>query len=198
MKQLKIDRQNLIIRHSIREQITDPKDSQRQELTEEGILLAQQFGKKIALYSDKFSLFHSPVIRCEQTAIEISKGINSCSKNVYKIEPMELLKGFFFINLDYCSELIKQQIFLREWFAGEISSDYIIPIKNAANEMLNEIISQQYNDVTKIFITHDFNIFSLRSLYSKTFEDIEYPDYLDGLIISNDMSYFENIKFNKI
>jgi hypothetical protein len=108
------------------------------------------------------------------------------------------LAGFFFINWDYCSKLVNQQCFLEKWFAGEISTDHIIPIKDAANKMFNNIVSQQNKYVTNIFITHDFNIFCLRSLYSKMFKDIEYPDYLDGLIISNDMKYFENIKCNKI
>jgi len=198
MRQEKIDKQNIIIRHSIREQIIDAQDSQRQVLTKDGVILAQQLGKKIALHSNNFSIFHSPVLRCKQTAIEINNGILYRSKKVYAIEQMDLLGGFFFINWDYCSKLINQQCFLEKWFAGVISTEYIIPIKDAANMMLNNIISRQNNNLTNIFITHDFNIFCLRSLYSKTFEDIEYPDYLDGIIISNDKGYFENIRCNEI
>jgi len=197
MRQLKIDKQNLIIRHSIREHITDAQDSQRQELTKEGVVLAQQLGKQLALYSDGFSLFHSPILRCKQTAVEIGNGILSCSKNVNKIEQMDLLVGFFVINWDYCAKLMNQQCFLNKWFADEISTEYIMPIKDAANTMLNNIINQQ-NNLTNIYVTHDFNIFSLRALHSKAFEDVEYPDYLDGLIISNDMSYFENIRCKDI
>jgi broad specificity phosphatase PhoE len=197
MQELNIDKQNLIIRHSIREEITDARDSQRQKLTTEGVALAQQLGKQLALYSDNFSLFHSPVLRCEQTAIEISKGILNNSKNIFSVEPMHILEGFYFTNWDHCSNLLNQQCLFEKWFAGEISAEHIIPIKDAANMMLDKIINK-HNNLTNIFVTHDVNIICLLSLYSKAFKDIDYPDYLDGLIISNDKKYFEIIKHNQI
>jgi broad specificity phosphatase PhoE len=192
-----IDKQNLIVRHSIREPITDARDSQRQKLTKEGVALAQRLGRKLAQYSDDFSLFHSPVLRCEQTATEISNGILGASKKTSAIEPMHILEGFYFINWDYCSNLLNQPGFYEKWFADEISSEYIMPIKDAANMMLDKIISQ-HNNLTNIFVTHDINIICLLSLFLKTFKEVDYPDYLDGFIISNDKKYFEIIKPNKI
>jgi hypothetical protein len=199
MRKLQTGKQNIVIRHSIREPIMNAQDSQRQKLTKEGVLLAQRLGKQIALYADNFAIFHSPVFRCEQTAIEIVNGIYAYSKNIYTtIESMNLLGGFYFHNWDYCSKLIDKKCFLEKWFANEIPVKYILPIKDTAYAMLNKIVDKEHSNVTRLFITHDFNIFCIRSLYSKVFKDIEYPDYLDGLIISNDMNYFENIRHNDI
>jgi len=119
----------IIIRHSIREPITDAKDSYRQRLTDEGIVLAQHLGKTLSLHSDNFTFYHSPVPRCEQTATSIRDGIATNSKQTLDIKPFEPLAGFFYRNWDYCADLMNKNEFTRKWFANEIPTDCIMPIK---------------------------------------------------------------------
>ena len=107
----------LIIRHSIREPITDAKDSYRQLLTPEGIELAKTLGKTLSLYSDTFTFFHSPVPRCKQTATSIKDGIEINAKQTVDIKPFDPLKGFFYRNWEYCAELMNTQEFTKKWFA---------------------------------------------------------------------------------
>ena len=177
----------LVIRHSIREPILDAKDSYRQLLTEEGIKLAKELGKVISQYSDRFTFFHSPVPRCEQTAIYIRDGIDTNAKLTIDIKPFEPLKGFFYRNWEFCAELMNKQEFTSKWFANEIPPEFIMPIKEAGEFMLNEIVRFKDDNSTKIFITHDWNVFCLKSLFFNTYEEVEVPTYLEGLVVSGDM-----------
>lgn len=189
-----IQGQFIIIRHSIREPITDAKDSYRQRLTDEGIELANHLGKTLSLHSDDFTFFHSPVPRCEQTATSIRDGITTNSKRILDIRPFEPLAGFFYRNWDYCAELMNRQEFTKKWFANEIPPDCIIPIKEAGNFMLNEITRHNDASVTKIFITHDWNVFCLKSLFFQTYEEMEVPTYLEGIVVSGDKQNFRTFK----
>ena len=184
----------LIIRHSIREPITDAKDSYRQLLTPEGIELAKTLGKTVSLYSDTFSFFHSPVPRCEQTATSIKDGIEITAKQTVDIKPFDPLKGFFYRNWDYCAELMNTQEFTKKWFANEIPSEFIMPIREAGEMMLNEITSIKDDNTTKIFITHDWNIFCLRSLFFNSYEEMEVPTYLEGILVSGDKKLLQTFK----
>lgn len=184
----------LIIRHSIREPITDAKDSYRQLLTPEGIELAKTLGKTVSLYSDTFSFFHSPVPRCEQTATSIKDGIEINAKQTVDIKPFDPLKGFFYRNWDYCAELMNTQEFTKKWFANEIPSEFIMPIREAGEMMLNEITSIKDDNTTKIFITHDWNIFCLRSLFFNSYEEMEVPTYLEGILVSGDKKLLQTFK----
>ena len=186
----------LIIRHSIREPITDAKDSYRQLLTPEGIELAKTLGKTVSLCSDTFSFFHSPVPRCEQTATSIKDGIEINAKQTVDIKPFDPLKGFFYRNWDYCAELMNTQEFTKKWFANEIPSEFIMPIREAGEMMLNEITSIKDDNTTKIFITHDWNIFCLRSLFFNSYEEMEVPTYLEGILVSGDKKYFKRLNKN--
>ena len=184
----------LIIRHSIREPITDAKDSYRQLLTPEGIELAKTLGKTLSLYSDTFTFFHSPVPRCKQTATSIKDGIEINAKQTVDIKPFDPLKGFFYRNWEYCAELMNTQEFTKKWFADEIPPECIMPIKEAGEMMLNEITSIKDDNTTKIFITHDWNIFCLRSLFFNSFEEIEVPTYLEGILVSGDKKLLQTFK----
>ncbi len=184
----------IIIRHSIREPITDAKDSYRQRLTSDGIVLAQHLGKTLSLHSDNFTFYHSPVPRCEQTATSIRDGIANNSKQTLDIKPFEPLAGFFYRNWDYCADLMNKNEFTRKWFANEIPTDCIMPIKEAADIMLTGITSNNHDRVTKIFITHYFNVFCLKSLFFNTYEEMEVPTYLEGIVVSGDRYNFRTFK----
>jgi len=180
-----IQNKNLIIRHSIREPIKDAKDSMWQLLTEEGKELARTLGKKLAQHSPAFSIYHSPVERCRQTAECIKQGIISGFSQKVEINELDALKGFFYLNWDYCTNLMNNQVFTQKWFHDEIPDTYIIPIEHAAEIMMDEIISNHKPGTTNIFITHDWNIFCLKSLYYDRYDQMEVPGYLEGIIVDN-------------
>ena len=116
------------------------------------------------------------------------------AKKTVDIKPFDPLKGFFYRNWDYCAELMNTQEFTKKWFANEIPSEFIMPIREAGEMMLNEITSIKDDNTTKIFITHDWNIFCLRSLFFNSYEEMEVPTYLEGILVSGDKKLLQTFK----
>ena len=194
---MNIDKNYLVIRHSIREEITDVNDSYRQLLTKEGTKLARKLGKFLSEYSSTFSLYYSPIPRCEETALFIKKGIESKNKKVVNISSFEHLGGFFNRDFKAIAELCNQGghlEYLKNWFENKIDPKIVMPYSEAANLMFKKITDINLDHATKIFITHDWTLFCLKSLFIKTFEKIEIPNYLEGLIINIDKKKFSLFK----
>jgi hypothetical protein len=60
--------------------------------------------------------------------------------------------------------------------------------------MFNEITNTNHENTTKVFITHDWNLFCLQSLFKKSVAEMEIPNYLEGIIISSDKKTFNPFK----
>ena len=187
-----IEGKYIIIRHSTRDSIRNVADSNNMPLTAEGIELAKHLGQNLSKYSDKFTFFHSKIRRCEETAIYMREGIQSNMKEVIEIKPFKPLGGFFNVNRDACREIRNKNKheFTRNWFENKIPSDIIMPIKDAANFMLTEILKQNDDSVTKVFVTHDWNLFCLKSLFIEPYEEISIPKFLEGIVVSKDKKIF--------
>lgn len=192
---------SIVIRHSIREPIFDVHDSYRQLLTKEGCELANKLGRDFGLFSSTFSIYHSPFPRCKQTANEIKDGIEYQNTKVVKIQEFAPLGIFYNVNFKSNADLfnkIGNEKYLQMWLNNNLSEDLVIPIKNAAQYMLNEITSLKNNSSTNIFITHDWNIFCLQSLFFNSFQEMKIPDYLDGVYFfgqSNEIHFFNKDYF---
>lgn len=194
---MNVENNFLVIRHSIREKITDVNDSYRQRLTEEGIELARQLGKTLSKHSDNFTFYHSPVPRCEETANSIKEGIESQNKNVFKVTAFEPLGGFFNRDFKTIADLCHQtghEKYLQDWYGNKVSPEIVMPCSEAANFMFNEITNTNHENTTKVFITHDWNLFCLQSLFRQSVAEMEIPNYLEGIIISNDKKTFNPFK----
>jgi len=191
---MKIKDNIIVIRHSIREPITDARDSYRQKITKEGIKLANILGQKIANNSNNFAFFHSPVPRCKETAIAIIKGIETNKTIENNVKQLDALDGFFYKNWEYCANLMNKQHFTKKWFKNEIPEKYIMPIELAAKKMLSEISNNSKENFLNIFITHDWNLFCLKSLYYKEYREIKVPQYLEGISISKNLQSIQIIK----
>lgn len=194
---MNIDKNYLVIRHSIREEITDVNDSERQRLTKGGIEFAKQLGKFLSKYSGTFSFYHSPIPRCEETANFIKEGIESQSKKVINVSAFETLSGFFIGDFKIIANICHQEghiKYLQKWFENRLDPKVVMPCSEAADVMYNKITGIKLDNVTKIFITHDWNLFCLKSLFIKNFEDVEIPNYLEGLIINKNKKEFKLFK----
>ncbi len=182
----------LILRHSTRSSIRNLNGSSDIPLTEEGIELAKHLGKVLSQYSTRFTFFHSRVFRCEQTANYMKEGIESNGKQVLDVKYFKPLGGFFNLNRDVCREIRNKNKyeFTRNWYDNKIRTDVIMPISDAANFMRTEILKQNNESTTKIFITHDWNLFCLKSLFLKTYEETTIPKFLEGIVINKDKKNF--------
>ena len=175
---------SMVIRHSIREPIFDVHDSYRQELTKEGFELANKFGRGIGDCSENFSIYYSQFPRCKQTAEEIKIGIEVRNKKVGLIQEFKPLGIFYNVDFKSNADLFNRvgnEKYLSMWFNNELSVNLVMPIKNAAQYMFTEITNLKDRNRTNIFITHDWNIFCLQSLFFNSFYEMRIPDYLEGI-----------------
>jgi len=202
INKIKSDNVAILIRHSIRESHILGKIISQYLLTEEGKELAFWFGKNLPK-DRKIRIFYSPVERCKQTAIFIKKGLQ-LNKNI-KIESIEKKEYLdTIVNNKEFDKLVKKYTcskFVNKWINKEISNKIIKNPNISFYQMMNEIIlsmKKQKEKSLDIYIAHDFNIFLIREfIFKNRNKNIEWPDYLDGIIISSENDNKIKLKWRK-
>jgi hypothetical protein len=176
----------IILRHAERHPIINYTDAFDLCLTEKGKTEAYEFGQLFKKF-DSVKLYHSPVLRCRQTAEGIVAGILSINKKASIVGYLLDLGGPYVTSpwegITAMVERMGQSAFVRKWFNNEFAPDYIMPLNLAAKSQLQILIKQLHPDNSStINVTHDWNIMLLREYYfNLRHEDIGEPDYLDGL-----------------
>ncbi len=157
-------------------------------LTENGRREACSLGKNLSFLSP-VRLYHSPVPRCRETAEEIHTGI-SATGNESEVAGEIFNLGGPYIQGDWL-QVVKevdrygQGSFVRKWFNGEISTELIMPLEEAALLQLKTITENlEENAHSSIYVSHDWNIMILREYYFKlAHEDVGLPPFLDSVAV---------------
>lgn len=178
---------SLIIRHAERHPISSMKNPFEAMLTEKGASDAFTMGKQMSELGD-VRLYHSPVARCRDTAINIGKGISEKTGVQVPAEMIYDLGGPYMRgDWDYVSRLIDQigqDSFIRQWFDGMLPERVLMPLKEAALNQMAILAGQLANTgPSAINVTHDWNILILREwAFNLRHEDLGWPDFLDGVL----------------
>ena len=176
----------LFLRHGERYKIKTMEDALGALLTDNGKAASYNLGKELA-HIDTFNLYHSPIPRCEQTAFEIHKGLNTKDGNSTVTGPLLDLGGPYvkgdWRELSQMVDSMGQSAFLRIWFDGDIPETKMMPLEKAAQNQCNIIRDQlKKNSGSAINITHDWNIMIVREyFFNLKHEDIDAPGFLDGI-----------------
>ena len=182
----------MVLRHSIREEISDTKSIRVAPLTNEGRELAYKFGK--LLPNDRFiRIFHSSVQRCKDTAELIYQGFRHNKGSGLIIGEQKFLGGFYMLKREQVLDIMWDlggSGFIEKWFQERIDGTIIMsPPKKATNEMINSIIQCNRNNLKEIniHISHDINLILLIDLlYNVLSEDFRWPEYMAGVIIKKE------------
>jgi hypothetical protein len=176
----------LMIRHAERHPIEQMINALEVQLTERGIKDSYKLGEMLARFCP-INIYHSPVPRCRQTAVNILDGIQSQDDRAI-LSGYLLELGGPYITGDWGAVVASiekqgQTRFLRRWFDNELPSTLIMSLPEAAHIQLQILANQLAStDVSSINITHDWNIMILREFYfNLKHEVIGDPDFLDGL-----------------
>ena len=131
----------IMLRHSEREEPEILEEIFKAPLTERGHVAAFEFGMNLPKKFD-YRFFHSPVKRCENTALEIRKGIsNSKQSNSF---PIDSLESLFMVNCDF--EKFKSYLrktnrkFMDYWIGQFYHPDEIEPPLTVAKRIATDII----------------------------------------------------------
>jgi len=177
----------IMLRHSEREEPEILEEIFKAPLTERGREVAFEFGMNLPKKYE-YRFFHSPVERCENTALEIRRGIsNSKQSNSF---PIQSLESLFMVNCDF--EKFKTYLkktnrkFMDFWIGQFYSLDAIEPPLAVAKRMGKDIIkilkTQKKNGID-VFVSHDFQVILSQFYFSGDLTTNEWIQYLDGYII---------------
>jgi len=178
---------SVLLRHSIREKITDRESLQYAPLTTEGKKLAIEFGQ--LLPKDRtIRIFYSPILRCKETAQCVYKGVIQNRGSALIIGEKYFLGGTFIIKPELVIDMLTDlgvSRFVDQWFNRQLDKNVLIPPDMARKDLLNSIIqcNQNNHGEINIHISHDLNVILFKSLvYDVSTKDFRWPDYMEGVI----------------
>lgn len=179
----------IFLRHSAREEPDDFEETLRAPLTEEGRLIAQEFGSKLPSIHD-YRFFSSPVERCKETAILIEKRLKQ--RNV-QIHPGAILPNLTHIenNRKLMMEYFKRdgKTFVDKWIAGFYPDSVVEPPIIVAQRIAEDIVlnfEEKPKNLIDLFISHDFHLLVILFYWTGILATKEWIDYLGGFILQFD------------
>jgi hypothetical protein len=180
-----------ILRHAPRFPIVDPTEPTLAEITAEGAIAAENFGRSIAGF-DSIRLFHSPVKRCRQTAECIAHGAQNAGLTIEHVGSEAALGVDYILDLSEAGRLttLHGENFVRLWHDGQIAPKVIRATKQIAEAKLVYLTRKlqeaaPHGRRLDLHVSHDWNILVLRELMLGVLhEEAGWLDFLDGLSFS--------------
>ncbi|PKL38960.1 MAG: hypothetical protein CVV44_08815 [Spirochaetae bacterium HGW-Spirochaetae-1] len=177
---------SIIIRHAERFSIDNMVNALDIRLTEKGHNDSRLLGKELSKLGPA-TIHHSPVPRCQETALGIQDGILEAGGTVQFGGFLMEMGGPYVLGdwMELVEETRKHgsDPFVRKWFNGELMEGLMMPVKEAAFLTINVLVKQLREDKGSfINISHDWNIMILREFFFDIkHEEAGLPDYLDGM-----------------
>lgn len=176
---------SIMVRHAERNEVRSIAHSLEVGLTEKGREDSVRFGGSISP-SGPVHLFHSPAVRCRETAEGIAEGLRANDREVISIEENHLLCAPYL--KDPCVLRDADKLghgFMRAWFEGRFDPRWLLPTPQAADMVLSRVIdglASDRSDRLDIHVSHDWEVVLLREeLLGVRYEDAGWVDYLTGL-----------------
>ncbi|KQM11210.1 hypothetical protein AOA80_10080 [Methanomassiliicoccales archaeon RumEn M1] len=181
----------IIVRHAARHPIVDIRRSLEVGLTDEGMNDARRFGSTVGAFSC-VRLFHSPALRCQQTAEHMMRGLEGNGASVSITGPERNLCAPYMKD-ESCLARAAQvgKGFIREWFEGQLDEEWILDTAAAADMVMAPIVERLQEPGGEgrldIHVSHDWEISLLREeLFGLRHEDVGWPPFLDGILFRAD------------
>jgi len=176
-------RSAIVIRHAQRQDICGAEGYRTCGLTAAGTEQAHAFGRSLAGRFSSYRIFHSPVKRCEQTALALSEELG-----VGGVRPEKAL-GVSYIRVSVEEGFAEADRwgdnFIRAWFDGRVPADIFMPLQEAKEMQMAYLrakLAEAGDRTLDIHITHDWNINVLREgIFGLRHEDAGWPGFLSVL-----------------
>jgi hypothetical protein len=179
---------SMIIRHAERNEVGSIAHSLEVGLTGKGKQDAIRFGGSIG--GDRpVRLFHSPAVRCRETAMGIAEGLRSNGHEVISVQESPSLCAPYL--KDTCVLRDADRLghdFMRAWFEGRFDRRWLLPTPEAADMVLSLVIESLGSgpeDGLDIHVSHDWEVVLLREeLLGVRYEEAGWVEYLAGLVLT--------------
>lgn len=179
----------LMVRHAERFPLPSISESLRIGLTEKGKQDAFELGRAIDGF-ERIRLFHSPAVRCRETAEAIGRGFCDRGGTVQGIkETWDLCAPYLKDDRVLKEAETQGHEFMRAWFTGQFNPEWIRPTTEAADMVLAHLLQRMTEgdgaDRLDVHVSHDWEIVLLREeLLGVRYEDAGWVEYLGGLQFS--------------
>ena len=176
----------IILRHAERHHVPSIAESLAVGITEKGRKDAFEAGRSIQ-GAGTIRLFHSPAVRCRETAEAIAEGFLSAGGMVESTKETWDLCAPYLLDTIILKEADRQgHAFMRSWFDGKFDPEWILPTSESADMVLAPIIAGLQEDGwaerMDIHVSHDWEIVLLRDeLFGTRYEEEGWIEYLDGI-----------------
>jgi len=180
----------LMFRHSHREVMHNHQAVMEQGLTDLGRRMSSELGKRLPIYR-KAQIFHSFILRCYETAEDISNGFTSEGGEVLNIDPERTLMGPNTIDSEVWKELMPdgQNVtdFVNRWAESEFENR-LEPFEEFGRELIKKtverLLSTEDNSM-QIHVTHDLSqMCTLRILFDRPLVKEDREPFLGGIGIT--------------
>lgn len=180
--------QAVILRHAERHHVPSVMESLSVSLTEKGRQDAYQTGASIEGV-DVVCLFHSPAVRCKETAEALAEGFLSAGGKVEStVETWDLCAPYLLDTMILKEADQQGYAFMRSWFDGKFSPEWILPTPQAADMVLGSILEGLAGSDDRrldVHVSHDWELVLLREeLLGVRYEDAGWIEYLEGIWFS--------------
>lgn len=179
----------VIVRHAERFKVPSVAESLSVGLTAKGRKDAFETGKSIEGI-ERLRLFHSPAVRCRETAESIAEGFLAKGGTVLGIKETWDLCAPYLLDDAVLKEADRQGYgFMRSWFNGQFDTEWIRPTPQAADMVLAPILAGLSEGVEArrldVHVSHDWELVLLREeLLGVRYEDAGWIEYLEGIRFS--------------
>ncbi len=177
----------LMFRHSHREVMHTHQAVMEQGLTDLGRRMSIELGKRLPT-NRKAQIFHSFILRCYETAEDISNGFGSEGGEVLNIDPERTLMGPDTIDSEVWKELMPdgQNVtdFVNRWVEGEFENR-LEPFEKFGRELIKNTVGRLIStgdNSMQIHITHDLSqMCTLRILFDRPLVKEDREPFLGGI-----------------
>lgn len=178
------------LRHAERHPITDPAWPDLPELTATGRADAEAFGAALAGF-ELVRLFHSPVLRCRQTAEGIAAGVQRIGGRVELLgahEPLGISYTHDRVEFGRLFEIHGDNRFMRLWCDGALPRTALDPAAECSEQIVAFIrgrLAEHAADARSLdlHVSHDINIMAVReACLGLRHEDAGWLEFLDGVV----------------
>ncbi|MGI0054168.1 MAG: histidine phosphatase family protein [Thermoplasmata archaeon] len=171
----------VVIRHSER------NDSAGWPLSPRGHELAVALGRGFGVYRE-VRAFHSPALRCEQTAIDISQGAVEAGSVFTDVRPERVLGFSYLLDGDRPGADVNRlpEGFLRNWISGRLDPALVQPLDVKAQQHLALVLRTLSEAADEprldVFVTHELNVLMMEEgVLGIRHDELGNPEILDGV-----------------
>lgn len=177
-----------IIRHAQRHPLGSTTDATKALLTDAGKSAATALGARLKGFSH-LRLYHSPVMRCQQTAECIANGASASGMRIELCGARARL-GFVCTKDEAAAISLYAEIgdeFVTRWLTGQLPEGMMEEPVQTVSENLREISSildetTSHGPRLDLHVSHDWNIMVMRELLvGVRHEEVGWLGFLDGL-----------------